>query len=235
MKNKLNPKENEVWRTQFSECIKLELRQDLIFIYPDGFAGPVSYVADKMQSSMDFLKDVTTISPIQEFGSRVVVGYTRKATQPNWSGLGGNRVHLPWKDEYLNKKSEPLDVCSHELVHPFYNRSPLHQSNEYWGDCFCEFLRGPVKQTMGLDGRNWWKEKLHDYRSGKQYYGNVAGQFLLKAKQMYWDFNEAEDKFIDHFIEDRESIKKFVEYLFIKFSHKSFDTEFEPTSKMRTI
>jgi len=203
----------------------------LIFVYPKDLLGQASEIADRLQKATDFLKYVTSIDPVRDFRSRLVIGYTKQSSQPNWSGIRGNRIHIPW-DKYLNVPNEPLDLCSHELVHPFYNRSPLHDSNERWGNCFCEFLRGPVKNVLGLDGKTWWFEKLNDKRSAKQNYGNVAGQFLLKAKGKFGSPNESEELFADRFIKDRESIKEFVAYLFKEFSHRKLSSEFVPTLKI---
>jgi hypothetical protein len=224
--------ENKVRTQQFPGCERMELRQDVVFVFPSELTVDAAAIADGLQSAMSYLKDVTLIDPTQELGSRVVIGYSVTCTQPNWSGRGGNRVCLP-QAKYLNMENEPFDVCSHELVHPFYNRSRLHQSNERWGDCFCEFLRGPVKEIMGLDGKKWWREKLADTRSDKQNYGNVAGQFLMRAKAMYSKPMEGENDFLDRFIGDIEIIKQFVSYLFAEFSGKSFSSEFVPTTKVR--
>ena len=232
MSDRMSAHETKVRTAQFSKCERFESRQDVVFVFPSELAGDAATIANRLQSAMPYLKDVTRIDPTEEFCSRVVIGYSEACTQPNWSGVKGNRVCLPWA-KYLNRENEPFDVCSHELVHPFYNRSALHQSNERWGDCFCEFLRGPVKEIMALDGKGWWREKLDDTRSGKQNYGNVAGQFLLRAKEMYSRPMEAEDDFADRFIEDTEAIKEFVAYLFARFSQKPFRSEFVPTTKLR--
>ena len=232
MSDGMSSHETKVRTTQFPRCERIESRQDVVFIFPSELVANVATIADRLQSVMYYLKNVTGIDPTQEFGSRVVIGYSETCTQPNWSGVGGNRVCLPWA-KYLNRENEPFDVCSHELVHPFYNRSALHQSNERWGDCFCEFLRGLVKEIMGLDGKGWWREKLADTRSHNQNYGNVAGQFLLCAKAMYSEPTVAENDFADRFIGDTEAIKQFVAYLFASFSRKPFTSEFVPTTKVR--
>ena len=86
---------------------------------------------------------------------------------------------------------------------------------------------------MALDGKGWWREKLDDTRSSKQNHGNVAGQFLLRAKEMYSRPMEAEDDFVDRFIEDTEAIREFIVYLFMRFSQKSFSSEFVTTTKLR--
>jgi hypothetical protein len=231
MDEKLTPHEQKVLSDQFPDCDRIERRDDLILVYPKDSLDQARGIAGKLQKGMDFLRYVTSIDPTRDFHSRLVIGYTKQSSQPNWSGIRGNRIHIPW-DKYLNVPNEPLDVCSHELVHPFYNRSPLHDSNEKWGNCFCEFLRGPVKNVIGLNGEIWWLEKLNDKRSGKQNYGNVAGQFLLKAKGEFGNPNETEEDFADRFINDRESIKKFVAYLFEEFSQRRLSSEFVPTSKI---
>lgn len=232
MSDGISSHETKVRTMQFPKCERIESRQDVVFVFPSKLVVDAATIADGLQSAMSYLKDVTCIDPTQKFSSRVVIGYSETCTQPNWSGVGGNRVCLPWA-KYLKRKDEPFDVCSHELVHPFYNRSALHQSNERWGDCFCEFLRGLVKEIMGLDGKGWWREKLADTRSDKQNYGNVAGQFLQRANAMYSKPTEAEDDFADRFIGDTEAIKEFVAYLFMKFSRKPFSSEFVPTTKVR--
>ena len=232
MNTDLSQHENKVQANQFAACERAEPRQDLVFVYPSYLTGDAVSIADTLQSAASCLRYVTSIDITQELGSRVVIGYSKTSTQPNWSGVRGNRICIPW-NKYLNSENEPFDVCSHELVHPFYNRSVLHQSNERWGDCFCEFLRGPAKVIMGLDGKAWWREKLSDMKSGKQNYGNVAGQFLMKAKKMKAMSGETENDFADRFIEDIKSIKEFVMYLFESFSQKPLSSAFIPTSKVQ--
>lgn len=233
MSNNMNPHEERVFKNQFPNCDNSELREDIIFVCPSVFKGNIKYIADKLQSAADFLKCLTGINPKDDFQSRVFIGFTDQSNQPNWSGRYGNRIHIP--ERYLNKEMEPLGACSHELVHPYYRCSPLHNSNEKWGECFCEFLRGPVKNVMGLDGNSWWQEKIEDTRSNTQNDGNVAGQFILKAKKRYGGSDETEIDFIDRFIEDPKAIKDFVSYLFSFFSERQLSSEFNATSKMRWV
>lgn len=228
---RLNPHEERIRKEQYPDCEKSEEREDLIFVYPSQFKEKADIVANKIQRAVEFLKYVCDINPKQEFGSRVIIGFTDQSTHPNWSGIGGNRIHIPW--QYLGKKNEPLEACSHELIHPFYNRSKLHESNEEWGDCFCEFLRRPAKNVMGLDGRGWWHQKIRDKRSDTQNWGNVAGQFLLKAKEKYGTASETDDDFVDRFIENWEAIKKFIKLLFETFSELPMCLAFYATTKIK--
>jgi hypothetical protein len=230
MGNGANKGERTVWEAQFPDCERVEQRHDVIFVYPATLMRDTKSITDHLQSAMDYLKHVTNIDPSDYFTTRVIVGYTRQSTQPNWSGIKGNRVHVPWK--YLDKEDEPLDSCSHELVHPFYNRSSLHDSNEKWGDCFCEFLRGPVKHVMGLDGISWWHKKLQDEKQKKDNWGNVAGQFLLKAKEELGNAGESPEDFADRIIQSPDDVKTFVFFLFDRFSELTMSSEFRPTSKV---
>ena len=97
MQNRLNLREDSVIKTQFPDCNNFEPREDIIFTFPDEFAGDIKHVADKLQSAADFLKYVTNINPINFFKSRIIIGFTDKSTQPTWSGAGGNRIRLPIK------------------------------------------------------------------------------------------------------------------------------------------
>lgn len=234
----LNAHEELVWRREFPncDCGKPETRENLVFVYPPReFRNQADAVADTLQSAMDYLGDITDSNPTRWFrDSRVVIGYTQAKSKARWksNNIDEHWVWIPWKDQYLTKKDEPLDVCSHELVHDFYRICRLHKSNECWGECFCEFLRGPVKNIMGLDGKKWWRDKIRDKRSGKQNWGNVAGQFVLSAKEKYGAAHETDEDFADRFIEDREAIRKFVTSLFADFANRPLSEEFTPTSKM---
>jgi len=237
MNNGLNEEEKRTWDNRYSYCKHIELREDLVFVYPNEFRGEADIVANKLQDGMDYLKYVCDLNSTHEFRRRTVIGYRHpndeggKECCPGWLP---NWINIPWN--YLYKKpeqNEPLDACSHELVHPYYNRSLLHNSNEEWGDCFCEFLRGPIKNVMGLDGKAWWREKIKDKKSDKQNWGNVAGQFLLKAKEKYGAAKETDGDFADRFIEDRGAIKDFVKFLFDSFSELPMCLAFYPTTKVK--
>lgn len=214
----------------------LKSEEDLVFVYsPIGFRNQADVVADRLQSAMDHLKFITDSNSTKWFkGSRLVIGYTRTKSQPMWksNSIDEHWVWIPWKDHYLIKKHEPLDACSHELVHDFYRICSLHVSNQKWGDYFCEFLRGPIKNIMGLEGKLWWRQKLDDNRLRKQNWGNVAGQFVLRAKEEYGVDEETDEDFADRFIEDREAIRGYVTSLFADFANRPLNEEFKPTSKM---
>lgn len=234
----LNSQEKHVWCREFPncDCEKPETRKDLVFVYPPSeFKNQAQVVADRLQSAMDYLKYITDSNSTKWFkNSRVVIGYTHTKSQPEWKSndIDEHWVWIPWKDQYLVKKHEPLDVCSHELVHDFYRICRLHHSNKKWGEYFCEFLRGPVKNIMGLDGKRWWREKIEDYRLGRQNWGNVAGQFILWAKEKYGGSDETDQDFVDRLIEDQEAIRRFVTSLFTDFANRHLSEKLKPTSKM---
>jgi len=228
----MNSNEQRIFDDQFPDCKKLKIMKDFIFVYCDDFQGDIYETANALQAAVDFLKYVTCLNPTQSFNSRVMVGHSKIATQANWSGKEHNRIHIPWKDEHL-KQNDFLHSCSHELVHPFYRCSPLHESNEKWGDAFCEFLRGPCKFVMGQDGKRWWLENVEQHQSnGKNTYRNVAGQILVYAKRRY--YNDRTVEFcIEELINDKEKMKEFMKHLFTEYRTKSLCEIFTPVEKIK--
>jgi len=228
----ISPHEEKIFNNRFPDCRKLEGRCDVMFVYSDEFQGNICETANALQAMTGFLKYVTCLNPVQFFNSRIMVGYNKNALQANWSGEEGNRIHIPWQDEYF-EQDELLDSCSHELVHPFFRVSALHCSNQWWGEGFCDFLRGPIKDIAGLDGKGWWKKKIEQARSNKQDRGgNIAGQLVLRAQEEQRGLSDI-NQFIAQFINDREAIRSFVGFLFDRFSHRSMGEEFLATEWIR--
>jgi hypothetical protein len=209
MNYNLSSHEMSVQTNHFPECNGVEPRPNLAFVYPPEFSGDAVSIANTLQSAMLYLKKVTGKDPTRKLGSRVVIGYNKQCTCPTWSAREGNRIRLPW-NKYLNKEKEPLDVCSHELVHPFFFVSPLHEINEFWGEGFCDFLRGPLKNFMGLDGNEWWRRKVKETRDNKQDRGgNAAGQLILRACECCGVVIET-----DQLVDDLGAIREFVNDLY---------------------
>lgn len=228
----MNPKEEKDIRI-YARCDNIQEREDVIFVYPDEFSNNPNITADLMQEVMNYLRQITEINPTIIFAQRVVVGYRHlediggHKTQPNWIQ---NRVSIPWG--YLIKPDEPLACCAHELVHPFFRCSPLHNKNEGWGEGFCEFLRGPIKKILGSDGENWWKKMIKCFQDGvNSSYCYPAGQFVIKAYSDYALVNRS--RTIKDLINDQEAIRDFVKFLFDSFEKTSLSTYFTPSPKMK--
>ena len=232
MKFDINSHEQNVFNDQFQDCKKLEGRGDIIFVYSDEFQGDVYETTNTLQATTDFLKYITCLNPVQFFKSRIMIGHNKNDSQANWSGTKGNRIHIPWENKYL-EKDKFLHSCSHELVHPFYASSPLHISNQKWGEPFCEFLRGPCLNVMGQDGKRWWHKNIEEYqKKGKDAYRNVAGQILTYAKSRY--YNDKNMEFcINNLINNKEKMKKLINHLFEEYKIKSLIEIFTPVEKMK--
>jgi len=215
----------------YPDLKNVEGRDDIILVYNENFKEDICEIANSLQDAVDFLKYVTCLNPTNFFNSRILIGHNKNANQANWSGRDGNRIYILWEDKYF-KKDEFLHSCAHELVHPFYRLSPLHRSNEKWGESFCEFLRGPCKHIMGLDGQTWWNENIDKYQKGEDAYRNVAGQLLTYAKSKYYNSLTME-VCINEFIDDRKKIRSFVLSLFEEYRSKSFCEIFTPVPKMK--
>jgi hypothetical protein len=241
MDGDLDRKEQDARRREFPDCDAVIHKEDLVFCYPSvDFRQDPDEAANRLQDGIDYLKEVTGLDPTYWFSCRVVIGYTDRKTQPRWRSnkKGQHFVFLPWgvgtwANKLMEPPDEPFHACAHELVHPFYRISELHVSNEEWGEIFCEFMRGPVRQVMALDGKGWWRKKIEDNRSNRQNWGNIAGQFLLRAFKLYRSQEESEDVFIDRFIDDRSTMKEFVAFLFDRYSHRPICLGFYTTTKMK--
>ena len=225
----MNQKEEDTCRTRYSYCNNIQEREDLIFLYPSGFDKDPNIIANAMQEAMNFLKRITGLDPTTFFKQRVVIGYRHpndedgKNCQPGWLP---NWINIPWN--YLGKANEPLDICTHELVHPFFRCSPLHNQNEGWGDGFCDFLRGPLKKILGLDGDGWWKlmvKAAQDKLNSEYHY--PAGQFILKTYEKYKPAGTIED-----LINSNKTISEFVKFIFLNFENVSLSTYIIPSPKM---
>jgi hypothetical protein len=219
----MNEKEKMTWKESFPVCKHEQEREDVIFVFPDEFEKSPEATIDDLQRIIDFLKYITEINPTEVFEQRIVVGYSNKGL-----GWSRNRINVPWK--YLKKPEEPLDACTHELVHPFFRASPLHGSNEGWGEGFCDFLRGPVKNIVGLDGDEWWQRMLKAVEQNmNSEYHYPAGKFVLKAFDEY----RSSCRSIETLINAHEVLKAFVGSLFSTFKHTSLSTYIEPSLIMK--
>lgn len=226
----MNIKEEKTWRGRYSYCRNIEEKDDLIFVYPDEFNKNPSEVAEDLQKSINLLKNITNLDPTEFFQQRTVIGYRHpndeggRNCQPGWLP---NWVNIPWS--YLEKHNEPQDACSHELIHPFFRCSPLHNRNEGWGDGFCDFLRGPVKKIMGLNGDDWWQRMINAAKDNlDSEYHYPAGQFIIKAYDKYGNSSES----INELINNDPAIRDFIEFLFSNFENTPISTYIKPSPKM---
>ncbi len=226
----MNKKEEQTWRTRYSHCDKAKDQDDLIFLYPSEFVKDIDEIAYKLQSIMNFLKIITNLNPAAFFRQRVVIGYRHasdeggKNCQPGWLP---NWINIPWN--YLGKNDEPLDMCTHELIHPFFRSSPLHCRNEGWGEGFCDFLRGPAKKVIGLDGVAWWEKMIKSARiDPNSEYHHPAGKFILKFSETYNNCDLNVNNLIGNYI----GLKEYIEYLFVNFCNSSLSSYIEPSQKM---
>ncbi len=225
----LNEKEEQVRLDKFGERNECADSEDLVFLFPNDFRGQPDDVVARLQRAMDYLKDVTNnLDPTRWFNdSRVVIGYIHGIKSAAWKSNDRDKhwIRLPW-EKYLNKENEPFDILSHELVHPFYRVSKLHTKkqkwggNEGWGDGFCDFLRGPIKNLMALDGNGWWQRMIEATEDPKEYETSTrnypAGQFVKK----YLTFCKTDEKSFSQFIDERQAIKEFVKWSFENFADR---------------
>ncbi len=253
MNNTLDSKEEAARLWAFPYCDGFVCREDLIFCYPSAeFPQDPDEVSNRLQDAMDYLKEVTELNLKGTFRYRVIIGYRditkqRKPSQPCWvrnlqEGL--HWIYLPWKNKWKKKlmtpPDEPLHTCAHELVHPFYYVSRLYTKdkpwggNEGWKDPFCEFLRGPVRNAMGLDGKGWWRDRIADAENPtKENWGKVAGEILIMAWRSYKYLGEEKIDFAERFVEEKEEIREFLLWLFENFRDRPLRDKLTFVDKLR--
>lgn len=226
----MNSKE-ERDKERYSRCNNIQERKDLIFLYPNEFNKDPYETANAMQEAVDFLKRITYLDPTTFFDQRVVVGYRHfndengYKTNPIWTP---NRINIPWS--YLDHQDEPLDSLTHELVHPFFHCSPLQNNNKEWKEVFCQFLRGPLKTVVGLNGDHWWQKLINNAEKETNSDRNPAGQLVLKAYEDYTTTHTS--KSIRDLMRDCGAISAFVKSLFSRFENISLSTYMTPCTKM---
>ena len=241
MADELNDHEDLIRVSRFCFCDKFEATEDLVFAYPSSdFDKDPETVANRLQEGMEYLKDLTDLKPKQKLGSRVVVGYRHTSQQGgtgeqgSWSQRDGNRVFLSW--EYLKGDNQPMHICGHELVHPFFFVSPLNRRNEGWGEGFCDFLRGPVINFMGLEEESgiWWTKMIQaapERENKPGTHNNPAGQFVLMLAANHGGASEA-DQIASMLISRQDYIKEFIMGLFQDFSDRPLREVLTPTREM---
>lgn len=204
----------------FPDCIPKPIAtEDLIFLYPNDFISKPDETMKLLQKTFDLLRQLTDLNPTGKLPSetnsaRITIGFHKKYTNTMvWTGSGGNLIFMPWKRRLW--KDEPQAGCTHELVHPFYRISELFEGeNEVWGDSFCEFMRGPLKNNIGQDGISWWKEKVKNAEEKKDSEGGTgAGLLILEAKEIYRGNDYDSYKFVEEFINDISSLNDYIQRL----------------------
>ncbi len=199
----LTPAERACLTERYNHCApeRVHGTADLVLAVAREFEetrpGRTKEVADTLQRAVIYLRRVTQIS-LRLSGNRLVVGY-RLENPPCSPGFDirpfANSevgwINVPW--HYKDHQNKPLACCSHELVHPFFHFSPLHRNkNEAWGDGYCDFLRGPVLEVMGLDGRAWTRSMICCAHGKGDQYHDPAGQFALAARARVGDIFDAQ-------------------------------------------
>ena len=250
----LSPIEKRIAQKQSPLCDRVVPKGDLILSYPSKLMSEAhaDIVARPLQRAMDYLKYVTGLNPTRALRGRVTIrwienrevqGKSRWKSEKDTNGdFIGSWVDLSW--DYMFKPCEPFRICGHELAHPFFRISPLHQKNndcvgnggwlgnEGWGEGFCDFMRGPMMNCMRLPGQQgdeWWQKMIQAARNKQPgTHHNPAGQIVLK----YLSSCRADRNSFSRFIHDKRLIKGFISDLFKKFACCPLKSELTPTDEM---
>lgn len=248
--NELTNDEKRIFDDQSSLCDCYIGLDDLVFSYPSTYGdlkfsyetlpeynARAKYVAKRLQEIMNFLIAVTGKCPTDYFGSRVVVRWRKDHEQKgkeNWNscrrkGMPGHYVNLSWDYmldvEKTKKDDEPITVCAHGLVHPFYAASELHTEewpkNESWGEGFCDFMRGPILSKLGRNGVERWQRSIKKARTREEYsrYDAPASCFVM----MFLEHCRLSEKYMDRAIKDIDALRSFVKGLFSDYSNQPLE------------
>lgn len=185
---------------------------DFIFIYPeDGIREKfdLEETKDILQCIIEFIRDVMGLNlKNQEFDSKIVVGYRRdedlELNEINPSWVLDNTIKLPWG--YLKNRDQPIEACTHELVHPFFYVSELNKDKEAskYRDVFCDFLRIKIGEYIKFK-KNFteiWLKELKEKKNDWEQHGRSL-RLLAEFKQQYK--NKSKDK---------ENLEQFIRFLF---------------------
>lgn len=252
--NNLTPNEKLISQDQSPICDRFAEQDDLAFSYPGELFSEknAKRTAGILQRAMNFLKNVTNLNPTNELGSRLIIRWRKDSNiegkavwgsdKDNNGNIIGHHVNLTW--DYMFKPCEPFRICAHEFVHPFYRVSPLHEKklecakddnwlgNEGWGEGFCDFMRGPITNSMllpGNQGLEWWLRFIKKTKNNEDgTHQNPAGQFVVK----YLKFCGCNENSISQLIYDNRQLKAFISYLFNEFACRPLKSEMTPTKKM---
>ncbi len=245
--DELTADEKRIFDDQSSLCDRFVGKDDLVFSYPSAYGNlqfsynshaeyndRAKYVAKRLQEIMNFLMDVTEKSPTDYFGSRVVVRWRKEHEEKGketWSscrakGLPGHYVNLSWDYmldiEKTKKDDEPITVCAHGLVHPFYAASELHTEewpkNKIWGEGFCDFMRGPILSKIGRNGIERWQRSIKNARTQTKYsrYDTPASCFVM----IFLEHCRLMEKDMDKAIKDIDALRSFIKGLFSDYSNR---------------
>ncbi len=248
--NELTNDEKRIFDDQSSLCDCYIGLDDLVFSYPSTYGdlkfsyetlpeynARAKYVAKRLQEIMNFLIAVTGKCPTDYFGSRVVVRWRNeheKRGKETWGScrrkvLPGHYVNLSWDYmldvEKTKKYDEPITVCAHGLVHPFYAASELHTEewpkNESWGEGFCDFMRGPILSKLGRNGVERWQRSIKKARTRTEYsrYDTPASCFVM----MFLEHCRLSEKYMDRAIKDIDALRSFVKGLFSDYSNQPLE------------
>jgi len=243
--NSLNIYEKYIGENQSPLCNNFIEKNDLVFFYSNMvYEESYAYeIANTLQQIYDYSKFITNLKPTQYFcNSRVIIRWLKdqnKRGDARWKSepdRKGHWINLSW--DYMTMEDEPLKICSHELVHPFYRVSTLHTKgniwggNEGWGEGFCDFLRGPIFNHIGLEGNQgerWWNKMIYAFETNNNgIYHFPAGQFVL----YYLNFCKTDKNSLNKFINDQYAIRKFVKFLFEEFAERPLTSVFKTTPAM---
>ncbi len=248
--DQLTADEKRIFDNQSPRCDRFVGMDDLVFSYPSSYKklqfsykfhpdynDRAKYVAKRLQEIMNFLIAITGKCPTGYFGTRVVVRWRKeheKIGKEIWRScrhkrLPGHYVNLSWDYmldvEKTKKDDEPITVCAHGLVHPFYAASELHTkegpNNERWGEGFCDFMRGPILTKMGMNGVERWQRSIKKAKEQAKYslYDTPASCFVM----MFLEHCNPSEQYMDRAIKDINSLRNFVKWLFSNYSNKSLE------------
>lgn len=193
-----------------------------------GFASEET--GQKLQAIINFTRDVTGLDP-KHYGSRIIIGYRRdedldpREGNPSW--VPDNTIKLPWG--YLQCSDQPIEACTHELVHLFFHMSELHKDEkaQNWGEVFCDFLRIKVSEHLEFEKdfvKKWLAELGAEKGDWKQH--GKALRLLAEFKREYGDKGVA-----------KENLRQFIQLLFEnpKTFHKKIAEEITQEEKIELI
>jgi hypothetical protein len=150
--------------------------------------------------------------------------------------MPGHYVDLSWDymidAKKIKKDDEPITVCAHGLVHPFYAASELNTKeglggNERWGEGFCDFMRGTILTYLGMNGVGRWQRSIRSARDKYSKYDTPASCFVM----MFLTQCGLSETDMDTAIKDIDALASFVQQLFSSYRNCSLENTIRSVAK----
>lgn len=206
----LSATEEKCWRKRYNSCDGIVVTKSLVFVFPKADFPPGGKngrdphaICQDLQKCWDHLQCILEVDPVSDkYGTRIVVGYRDPRDEGGadcnagfeledvGSGEKCPYINIPWG--YRDRINEPVECCSHEMVHPFVASKPLADMSEKWVEGVCDFLRVPLLRVVAREkeANDWEVKFLNSAWKTANSYHDHAGRLLWWCNSRNYSFRD---------------------------------------------